>query len=199
MKEKLLFLLISLMLAGVSSLAQSDTKREFEQSVKPGQVPEAILNVLTPFIEQGRRIKYFKESDGENISWEIKMRYQGRQFSIEFYEDSRLKNIEELVGWNRLERGPRNSLGAFFESNYQRFRIKRFQKQYIPDKDQEVGTFISKVLSVEGLPPDGYEVEAEVRSKETREFGFFEYLFDQDFQLISKRKIIPVPDGNLLF
>ena len=199
MKIKSFFLLLILFAARIPLMAQSDEKREYEQSVDIEMVPGPILEYLSPFIDKARKVKFFRESDGENRTWEIKMKYQGRQFSIEFFDDNRLKDIEELVRWKRLNEEMRRPLNEYFDSNYKRFRIKRLQKQYHPANPSAPEEFLVKVLSSAQVPPDGYEIEAEVSGRETDDFGLFEYRFDQNFQMLSKRKIIPVSDGNLLF
>ncbi|MEE4176475.1 MAG: hypothetical protein V2I46_03105 [Bacteroides sp.] len=199
MKKKINLLFLILTSVGMSSLAQSVEKREFEQSVKMHQVPGQILEYLSPFMDKAKKVKYFRESDGENLTWEVKLKFKGRQFSIEFFDNHTLKDIEELVRWKSLEPEAGVPLNDYFESNYRRFRIKRIQKQYHPGKDVEMTAFIEKVLSADNLPPSGFEIEAEVRGHDRGDFGFFEYQFDASFNLVSKRKIIPVSDGNLLF
>lgn len=127
------------------------------------------------------------------------MIYNGRQFSIEFFEDFELKDVEELIRWRRLEDSVKRPINVHFSDNYSRFRIKRFQKQFFPDTGVDPQSFLSSIFSGERHAPEGYEVEAEVRNTDSRKFGFYEYQFDKEFRLINKRQIIQDPDGNLLF
>jgi hypothetical protein len=199
MKSKPFSFLFFLILLGAPVFAQTDFKREFEQSIRKSQTPQEILESLSPFMDQARRVRCFRQVDGQELSWEVKMNYRGRQFSIEFYDDYTLKDIEELIRWRKLEFTTRKSIEEFFKENYSRYRIKRFQKQFIPQEGEYLFSFIANTLTNASIKPDGYEIEAEVRNNETGELGFFEYQFDSEFRLKRKRKIIHDPDGNLLF
>lgn len=179
--------------------AQPPVKLEVEQSIRRQDTPSQLLEILSPFLEQAKRVRYFMQTGIDQVTWEVKMSYNGRQFSIEFFEDFQLKDVEELIRWRRLEGRVREPINKYYSDNYSRFRIKRFQKQFFPDTEVDPQCFLSSIFSGERKGPDGYEVEAEVRNTDSRKFGFYEYQFDQEFRLINKRQIIQDPDGNLLF
>jgi hypothetical protein len=190
---------LTLLIIGLCGQAQEGVKREFEQRVRPDQFPSSIYADLQPVTENARRVRYFREFDGENYSWEVKMVYGGRHFSLEYNDSHQLNDIEELVRWRRLDPATRAALSRYFESNYDRFRVKRFQKQFFPRPETDPMQTIEAILSGSRTNPDGYELEADIRRAEDRLIGTYEFQFDKDFNLVSKRKIVPLSHDNLVF
>lgn len=192
-----MFLLLFLGSLGLS--AQQNGKTEFELRMKRHEVPVKILEELADFLEEARRIRYFREFDGTSYFWEVKLIYEGRHFSVKFNQDYSLYDIEFLTHWRLAERAVRQPLTSFFEQNYKRFRIKRLQYTFLPRADISQADFFERIMDDELPPPQFYEVEAEVISPTTGAIGFYEFTFDTHFNFIEKRIIIPASDVNLHF
>jgi len=193
------FILGSFLLLNQGLFAQEAGKIEFEKRVSKAQFPEQIIHELATFIDDARRIRYFQEFDGTQYFWEVKMVYNRRQVSIEYRADMSLLDVEVLESWSKVGPSIREPLSRFFDQNYKRFKITRIQQQFLPQPGQDIEPFITAVIKGYLPPAHAYELEAEVMGIETREFGFYEFLFDQNFHLIEKRKIIPLSDVNLHF
>jgi hypothetical protein len=44
-----------------------------------------------------KRVKFYKESDGDKISFEAKFKYKKQHFSVEFFASGVLEDIEILI------------------------------------------------------------------------------------------------------
>lgn len=194
-----LTMFLLLFLSSFNLFAQQNGKTEFELRVNRHEVPVKILEELADFLEEARRIRYFREFDGTSYFWEVKFIYEGRSFSVKFNQDYSLYDIEFLTHWRLAEREVRQPLISYFEQNYRRFRIIRLQYTFLPRTDISQPDFFERILDDDLPPPQFYEVEAEVISPTTGAMGFYEFIFDTHFNLVEKRIIIPVSDVNLHF
>jgi|GEM_PF-1372732 len=194
-----LTLFLLLFFGSLGLFAQPNGKTEHELRINRNEMPVKILEELADFLEEARRIRYFREFDGTSYFWEVKFIYEGRHFSVKFNQDYSLYDIEFLTHWRLAEREVRQPLISYFEQNYRRFRIKRLQFTFLPQPGISQPDFFERILDDALPPPQFYEVEAEVISSITGTMGFYEFRFDTHFNLVEKRIIIPVSDVNLHF
>jgi len=179
--------------------AQEAGKIEFERRVSKDQFPAQIIQELSTFLDDARRVRFFQEFDGTQYSWEVKMVYNRKIFSIEYSADMSLLDIEVLENWRWVSTAIKEPLAYYFDKHYERYRIRRVQLQFLLQPGQTQVEFIAAILRYELPQAQSYELEAEVKGIDNKEFGFYEFLFDNKFQLIEKRKIIPISDVNLHF
>jgi len=194
-----ILVVVSMLFGSLQLQAQQTGKIEYERKVSKQEVPTEILRELQEYIEEGRRIRYFKEFDGTSYSWEVKLIYEGKHFSIEYSADHTLLDIEQLVHWRLAGSNLRENLRKLFEQNYSRFKILRVQHTFLPPTGVARLDFIENVLDDDRPTANYFEIVAEVVSATTMELAQYEYIFDSAFKLISKRRIIPLSDVNLLF
>ena len=79
-----------------------------------------------------RRIRYYREYNGENFSYEIKLKRQNIHYSIEFSQEGELQDIEVLINKSEL---PSVVLEAV-KNHFQRIKLTRIQKHFLPQKMQ---------------------------------------------------------------
>ncbi|HSV87384.1 MAG TPA: hypothetical protein VLH61_01950 [Bacteroidales bacterium] len=194
-----LFALNFLIFIPLVLFSQEVEKIEFEKRVTKDQFPEQIIQELGEYLENSRRIRFFQEFDGIQYTWEIKMVFNRISFSIEYNPDLTLLDIEVLENWRRLSPLVKEPLAVYFNQHYVRYKIRRVQQQFLPQPGRDQNEFIASILKGPMPPAQAYELEAEVKGINNNEFGSFEFLFDKDFQLKEKRKIIPLSDVNLHF
>lgn len=179
-----------------SSIAQ-DIKREFEKSIKPHQAPDRVRVFMDFFFPNEDKLKYFHESDGENEFYEVKLKWNNRPISVEFYKNAKLMDIEELVEIESLPENPQQKIKAYFEQNFERYHLHRTQVQYS-------GSAAIKVI--ESLKANDfsdiilrYEIEAEVAGNEDSTFGNHEFLFDAEGNFIKMRPILKRSSDNVTY
>lgn len=183
----------------ISFVHGQDTKQEYEKSIRASEVPEEILELLSPLLEESRRIRYYKELDGENTGYEIEMQWKGRQLSVEFYDDDRGMDIEELIGFEEIAEEAHRPISTYLQNHFDKYKITRLQRQYIAEeRDEEDEEVIEDFM--EGDTEDltkRYEMVIEVKGKDM--FGAYEFLFDHEGQLINTQKIERRSSDNVLY
>lgn len=186
MKRRIFTVFITCLLATSALLAQ-EVKREFEKSITRDEVPAKALEIAAPMIEDADNLRYFYEQNTGGEFYEIKLLRENRYFSIEFYQDGRLMDIEELVPLGDIREEARELIQSYFEENFRRYRLTRIQIQYSDDLPDRV------VRGVMNKNTDDlrirYEIEAIVKGGEEDLFGPYEFLFDEKGELLNSREI----------
>jgi hypothetical protein len=191
--------LILLLLPSIS-IAQVEVKREMEKSIPVKEFPSKCLHRIKPFFIKSKKIRYYKEQNGERLTYEIKLKKEGKQYSIEFHQDCKLIDIEELVKLKELDKKIQNQIIDFFKKHYKKYKMYRIQKQYSPRKEDTDSFFVNNFFIETNKPYElRYEIEAEVITKDRKEVLRFEYLFDNQGNLIQKRKIEKGLMDNVLY
>lgn len=180
-------IIISIFFAHPELMAQS-VKNEGETSIKSSEMPASALSLIKQFWKDHKKADFYREFDGEKISYEAKLYRDGYQYSIEFDKNGLLEDVEQLIEFNEIPGVLRNTITEEINQQYTKHRITRVQRQF-STKNRDEEDIIEKVL--EGNFDDltiRYELEIEAQNKE--ELGTFELLFNHNGQLIQKRKIL---------
>lgn len=193
------FVLVFLLLP-IITLAQAEIKKEMEKSIPAKEFPSKCLNRLKPFLINSKKIRYYKEQNSERLTYEVKLKKEGRHFSIEFHQDCKIIDVEELVKFKGLDPKIQKQMKNFFKKHYKKNKMYRIQKQYSPRKEDPDSMFVNNFF-IESNKKHilRYEIEAEVITKDPKEAFHFEYLFDNDGNLIQKRKINKGLMDNVLY
>jgi len=184
----------SLSLAG---LAQ-DVKKEYEKAVKIEEMPRLVLDLAAPLLKDAKEIDYYEEYNGKDLFYEIKMEWQEKQLSVEFYEDGRLMDIEHLITTDEIQEEAREQINQHLDS-YERYKITRLQRQYsAEDQDEEDEEVIEEFIEydTEDLT---VRYEMVVYLKGNGKYGLFELLFDHDGQLIEIQEVERRSPDNVLY
>ena len=81
------------------------TKNEKEKRIPLAEFPEAAKAVIKNLPDDCKRLKFYKETDGEKQSFEVKFKYKRKRYSLEFSEDG---NIEDQIKKHRRDRKNQN-------------------------------------------------------------------------------------------
>jgi hypothetical protein len=195
-KQVLLFLLI--LFHSIYAFGQGN-KQEKEIRIPRQQMPQKALELLQPFLDQAGRVRYYHETDGVQQSYECKFRHQGRIYSVEFTEDGRLEDVEVVVNLNELPDKAKNNITEYLEKEYARFIIRKIQKQFTSDDEENpAAEIIEKAMkNKDGNLTIRYELE--VDGKQDLSLISHEVLFDHEGLFIQKRKIIRRQVDNILY
>ena len=165
-----------------------DTKDEVEQSISRDAMPAKSLYLINQFWKEEKKADFYRQSDGEMISYEVKFDWEDYQYSIEFDSTGLLIDIEQLIEFDELPEALRNTITEEIEKQYSKFRFTRVQRQF-SDFEEDGEEVFADILEedFEDLLIR-YEIEIDAQNKE--ELGSFEMLFDDNGNFIQKRKIV---------
>lgn len=186
------FLLVLLISFGTftSAYAQSE-KNEIERSVNRNDMPDKVLSLIDEFWPNLRGIKYFEQTDGEETTYEVKLEWQGDQYSIEFSTEGAVQDVEKLIEFQDIPESTRDAITRDLEGQFNKFRLTRIQIQFLAaeEDDEDDSDFIDDILEEDA---DDYEIryEIELDGENRRELGSFEMLYDESGTLIEKRRIV---------
>jgi len=187
-----------LLLCGELSGHAQKVKKEYEKSVKAGEIPKEVLDKASPLLKDAEQIDYYEEYNGDELFYEIKMEWNGMQLSVEFYEDGRLMDIERLITMEEVREGRREQIEKLLNT-YDRYKITRLQRQYsAEDQDEEDEEVIEEFIEYD---TDDLTVRYEmvVYLKGDGKYGLYELLFDDDGELIETQKVERRSPDNVLY
>lgn len=152
-------------------------KIEIEKKVSPEEFPAAALEYLNERYPDRGRTRHFLESGSDSTNFEAKFKWQGHCFSIEFFQDGKLKDSEREVKFAALPADLQQQVAARFQRDFKKFKVKKVQEQTLPGSSEP-----NYEIVVKGKAPDGR--------------AFFEYLFAADGSVVLSQKII-LPSNNI--
>ncbi len=197
-KIKISFFFLALTFSlSLSGWAQ-DVKKEYEKAVKVEEMPQRVLDLAAPLLKDAEQIDYYEEYNGQELFYEIKMEWQGKQLSVEFYEDGRLMDIEQLITMDEVRKSARPQIEQYLES-YDRYKITRLQRQYsAEDQDEEDEEVIEEYIEydTEDLT---VRYEMIVYLKGQGKYGPYELLFDHYGKLLNSQKVERRSPDNVLY
>ena len=94
-------ILIGALLCCFSITAQTKNEKEFRISLS--EFPQNSQEILSAVQDQVKRIRFYKEIDGDQESYESKFKFGKRWFSVEFSKDGVLEDIEVTVKEKQIE------------------------------------------------------------------------------------------------
>jgi hypothetical protein len=158
-------------------------KQEAETRIPGTEFPALSTEWLRPVVSRSRNVRYFRQTDGADLTFEVKFRIGSESWSVEFLEDGTFEEAERLIPERDLPEGAVTHLDRRFRT----WKATRIQARHQPDVKQPalVGWFRDPTS------PIGYEVEVEGRNGS--EIGRFELTFDAEGTFVDERRIIEIP------
>lgn len=170
-------------------------KMEREKRVKREVLPQAAINVLEGFIAGARKVRYYHETDGEKVSFEVKFLRNKRHYSVEFNEAGGLEDVELLVRFDQLSETLRENILKHL-SQYDKYKIRKTQQQFSsPSQPDEQ---IIKA-SLEGLFTEIVRYEIIIETKSQGSWTTYEMLFDEKGDFISQKEVIGRLADHILY
>ncbi len=172
--------------------AQSQqTKTEQEERIEVNAFPAVALDQVQA-LTTVKKIKLYREFDGDKESFEAKFKSNGRRYSVEFSEDGTLEDVEIEVAKRKIP----DPLWEIIEQNLEqianRWRVERIQQQYLPP--------VNKKLLEQKIESGNFDaLEMVVAFKEKRKIYRKELLIDQQGNIIKERDVKRVAYDFLLF
>jgi hypothetical protein len=191
----LLILSILWLLAAPANIQAQSVKNERESAIRQEQMPSQALALLKPLLMEARNVHFYRETDGQQVSYECKLVWQREQYSIEFHQAGTLMDIEKLIPFRTIPAPVRKQMEAYLAEEYGRYKIERVQQQYPPEA---VSGDLLEFLS-QNNPAQKVYYEIELDGRSSSGIGTYEYLFDAIGRFISRRTIVRRALDNLLY
>lgn len=180
-----------LMLA-ITSNAQNQVKMEKEERIKENNVPEIAISFLK---EAGivNRIKWYKDTDIQEVVIEAKTKHRGTLYSIEFDTSGNIINIEYIIKYKNLCPNIRNAIDDQLAAKFNKYSIIKTQKQYTGDKqalkelirnDDSEKSFTTRYEIVLEGSVENYKRKYELTTDHTGEFIEIEEIVEPDMDIL---------------
>lgn len=174
------------------SFGFAQEKNEVEKRIKKQEVPQQAKAWLNDAYENKRKTKWYFQTDGEEKSFEAKLKYKKHLHSIEFDLDGNVRNIEVLIDENEIDKEVQKVISTYFETNFSKFSISKIQIQYTGENDN-----LEDVIDENEFEDITVSYEIEFYGKTDTEDELWEALFDAEGVLIKKRIVNLKATDNL--
>lgn len=174
-------------------------KNEVEISIAREGMPPKALALLEPVLAEARKVRFYRETDGDQVSYESKLKWKGDFYSIEFEQNGSLLNAEKLVRYGSLPGEVRKAVNSRLEKDFGRYKVRRTQVQYSGGTS---GLSDAQVLKSLGRPDPGdvtVRYELEVDAVAASNPGAYELLFDAEGNVLERREIVRRSLDNILY
>ena len=173
--------------------ASSKPKKEREEKISLDLFPKNAVEVVTELGNARKKVTYYRETDAEKISYEAKLKYLSRKYSIEFDENGLLEDVELDSRKRRIPKETLFKINKTLDSVAEKYRIEKVQEQYVAG-DQSTQQ-IKEHIERDNF--DNYELI--VAFKDKRKIYRKEFLFDKNGNFLSQRDIKRLEYDFLLF
>ncbi len=188
MKYKLFILIVF-----VFSLAEisAQTKNEKESRVERTQFPEAAQTVLNAFPKKAKRARFYKETDGNKLSFESKFKFKKHWYSVEFNQKGILEDIEVTIKKRELSEATLKNIIIYLEQNSQKYDIIKIQEQYVytnSNKGTQVN-FLESIVNHRKTKASNYEIIIAIKTES--DWLLQETTFDCNGRFLNARTLQP--------
>ncbi|MGC6431916.1 MAG: hypothetical protein ACON5F_12800 [Jejuia sp.] len=155
------------------SFAQS--KDEKEERIPDTEFPAKAINYFNIISQDVKYLKYYKETDGDKKSFEVKFKYNKEHYSVEFDTLGNLEDIEIVIKKKHIPKDIYRTISDHFNQNFKKFTLVKVQKQYVNTTKKPDKQFIQNVLEKPINKHTHFEIIAEVKTEEKHELREFTF------------------------
>jgi hypothetical protein len=184
-----------LVLLATSVLCFGQKKQEQEFRIEEEDLPEGIIPMVSDYLKNVKRLRFYKELDGEKSSYEIKFKRDRLLYSIEFDEKGELEDVEFIIKQTDIPEKTLENLSKYLKSNHGKYRIKKIQQQYLNIVDAE--QTLKKAFQNLILPEIRYELI--IATKDDDGYGEYEITFTAEGKHLLTRKSVNTKYDHVLF
>lgn len=182
----------------ITGVAQP-TKQEVEESIRQQQMPKEALSLLEELLEDARKVRYYRERDGDQLSYESKFIWQGDTYSVEFFPDGALMDIEKLIDFDELPKITQNNIADYLRQHFDKTSIKRLQQQFTPEDTDESDEEMMEEFMEQDLDDLTIRYELVVDTKKDGKITAYEMLFDEAGNYLEQRLVVRRASDNILY
>ncbi|MGB7392852.1 MAG: hypothetical protein WA913_00525 [Pricia sp.] len=194
---KTLTLITTLCLLSYSFQGLAQVKNEREYRIERNQFPEKSIRSLSGYLDAAKRIRYFKEYDGEKTSFEVKFKLNRKKHSVEFDSIGNLEDVETYIDKEDIPRPAVRDIEKYLESEFTRYRIVKIQRQYPKSHYKEDADLLENAFQNTIDTNVNYEIVVAGRKKDG--FEDYEMTFDSIGGFLNSRKFISIGYDHILY
>ena len=113
---------------GVTGFAQIKSEREFR--IKKSQFPMASLEKAQPYLEDVRKLRFYKEIDAGKVSYEIKFKKSRLHYSVEFSDSGELEDVEVRIKPVDIPEDAWKAIEDHLSGSFLKYKVRKIQQQY---------------------------------------------------------------------
>ncbi len=172
-----------------------EKKIEREVRLKEKAVPDKILELLAPHSSRITKVRYYKENNGKDYTFEAKVLVGGHHYSIEFSKSLILEDIEKIIPFDSIPEGAGRAINQEF-AIFRKFKVDKTQIQF---SSSELTPEQMIHLAFENGTPGTIRYEIVVTGMERKKRAKWEMLFSSTGELIKKQEIDVRPHDFILY
>lgn len=192
MKTKTLLALIF-----ISQFVFSQTKNEKEERITESEFPETAIEVIKNLPDDCKRLKFYKETDGEKQSFEVKFKHKRKRYSLEFSEDGVIEDLEVRTKFKTINEEKKSKIEGYFKSGFNKYKLIKVQKQFVYHEKLDPLTFANDILDNTSTEAPNFEIIAEVKTNKKRDIR--EFTFDESGIFVNFRILNPTSYEHVLY
>lgn len=169
----------------ISLCVQSQVKYEREFRIKEHEVPPLAISFIDSVFSESR-VRWYAEISHEGKSIEAKVNHNRKRYSIEFDLQGAIIDVEIEIKEQEIPETVIENMNHNLRENFDRYRIMRIQEQMIAPRKGHY-QFLKNGL-IDGITTMNYEMT--IKGTKNRKTAWFEFLFDNEGQIISKMPVV---------
>lgn len=188
--------LVIWLFALVPCIVSAQNKYEQELRIEKSAFPAKALELVSPYLEDVKRVRFYHEVDSIKKSYEVKFKKDRLRYSIEFDQEGYLEDVEFLIKEVDIPEESWTQIENYLKNNFQKFRIKKIQQQYPVGKNTPETTLKQ---AFQNLILEYINYELIFTSKGKKGYRTYEALFSSAGKLLKLRESLPVSYDHILY
>ncbi|MEW4923312.1 hypothetical protein [Algibacter sp. 2305UL17-15] len=161
-----------------TSLCSSQSKNEKEERIPISEFPEIAQSYFNTISHDVKYLKFYKETDGDKLSFEAKFKIKKLYYSVEFDTLGKLEDIEIVIKKKYIPKNTLKEILKYFDTNFRKSRFLKIQKQYVNYTKKSDKQFIQHIVDNPNDKHTHFEIIAEIKTKQKHELR--EFIFDKN-------------------
>lgn len=182
-------LCLSLLLLLSWQTASCQTKDEKETRIQLEAFPKIAQSHFNSLPNKVKRIRFYKEVDGEKESFESKFKFKKYWHSVEFDRSGNLEDIEVTVKKRDLPIPILEQIEQYLNERSSKFELVKIQEQYVYGTDIPEANFLNYVLSNRSDLSSNYEMIVAIKTNSS--WSLKELTFNHEGQFLNARNLQP--------
>jgi hypothetical protein len=162
-------------------------KNEKESRIELSNFPKEAQVLLQQLPEGTKRIRFYKETDGDKTSYESKFKYKGHWYSLEFNPNGKLEDIEKKIKPSKIQKQQMLAIEDYLKNNFEKYDFIKIQEHYRYNGNMAVKVFMDRVISEKHQFQPSYEIIAYLKTD--KKWLLKELTFDPTGTFIKARQL----------
>lgn len=144
----------------------AQTKNEKESRIQLSEFPAQAQTTINSIIDEVKRIRHYKEIDGNHEGFESKFKYKKHWYSVEFSKSGNLEDIEVRIRERQLNTVTKNKIKSYLKQHFLKYDIIKIQEQYTPSRAAENELYLKTILKDRKSTDSNFEIVIAVKLSE---------------------------------